>query len=169
MTILRILRSVIASIGVLILITMTMGVVPPAWAESPQPCGSLATDPANGVAGNANIKSAGSAIVPAAGPDVAYCGGGAGPSPLDPFGALVSWVEHGIAPETLLAAGGSAAPPSGRTRPLCPYPQTAIYSGTGDINNATSFHCGGNLEAHNTVCRRRACAVQERGGREPGF
>ena len=85
-------------------------------------------------------------------PGVAHCGGGAGPSPVDPFGALVKWVEHGHAPETLLAAGGSAAPLSGRTRPLCPYPQTAIYNGSGDINNAASFHCGGHLETHATVC-----------------
>ena len=85
-------------------------------------------------------------------PGVAHCGGGAGPSPVDPFGALVKWVEHGDAPETLLAAGGSAAPPSGRTRPLCPYPQTAIYKGTGDINDAANFRCGGNLETHATVC-----------------
>lgn len=85
-------------------------------------------------------------------PGVAHCGGGAGPSPVDPFGALVKWVEHGEAPETLLAAGGSAAPPSGRTRPLCPYPQTAIYKGTGDINDAANFRCGGNLETHATVC-----------------
>jgi len=85
-------------------------------------------------------------------PGVAHCGGGAGPSPVGAFGALVNWVEHGIAPETLLAAGGSAAPPSGRTRPLCPYPQTAIYDGTGDINNAASFHCGGNLETRKVVC-----------------
>jgi len=86
-------------------------------------------------------------------PGAGHCGGEAGPSPVDPFGALVKWVEHGEAPETLLAAGGSAAPPSGRTRPLCPYPQTAIYNGSGDPNIAANFHCGGNLETHATVCR----------------
>jgi feruloyl esterase len=85
-------------------------------------------------------------------PGVAHCGGGAGPSPVDPFGALVKWVEHGEVPETLLAAGGSAAPPSGRTRPLCPYPKTAIYKGTGDINDAANYRCGGNLETRATVC-----------------
>lgn len=84
-------------------------------------------------------------------PGVAHCGGGAGPSPVDAFGALVNWVEHGIVPDTLLAVGGSAAPASGRTRPLCPYPQTAIYQG-GDINQATNFRCGGNLETHSTIC-----------------
>ena len=85
-------------------------------------------------------------------PGVGHCGGGAGPAPVDAFGALVSWVEHGNAPASLLAKGGSAAPPSGRSRPLCPYPQTALYNGTGDINDAASFHCGGNLETPATVC-----------------
>ena len=29
-----------------------------------------------------------------------------------------------------------------RTRPLCPYPQTAIYKGTGSTDDAASFTCG---------------------------
>jgi feruloyl esterase len=28
-----------------------------------------------------------------------------------------------------------------RTRPLCPYPQIAIYSGSGDIDDAANFTC----------------------------
>src|SRR5262245_51485993 len=85
-------------------------------------------------------------------PGVGHCGGGAGPSPVNAFAALVNWVENGVPPQSLLASGGSAAPPTGRTRPLCPYPQTAIYNGAGDINNASSFHCGGNLETQQVVC-----------------
>jgi len=86
-------------------------------------------------------------------PGVGHCGlFSSGPVPVDPFGALVNWVEHGVPPKSLLASGGSAAPPTGRTRPICPYPQTAIYNGSGDINNASSFHCGGNLETSRVVC-----------------
>jgi len=85
-------------------------------------------------------------------PGVGHCGGGTGPSPVDAFGALVTWVEQGVAPETLLASGGSAAPPTGRTRPLCPYPQTAIYNGSGSIDDASNFHCGGDLETREVVC-----------------
>jgi feruloyl esterase len=62
------------------------------------------------------------------------------------FPALVNWVENGIAPEQILAAGG------GRTRPLCPYPQTAIYNGTGSTDDAANFHCDGNLEQPAIVC-----------------
>jgi hypothetical protein len=87
-------------------------------------------------------------------PGMGHCSGGAGPNPsnADAFSALVTWVEHGIPPATLPASGGSAAPSTGRTRPLCPYPQTAIYNGSGSIDVASSFHCGGNLETTEIVC-----------------
>ncbi|HET7503961.1 MAG TPA: tannase/feruloyl esterase family alpha/beta hydrolase [Kofleriaceae bacterium] len=84
-------------------------------------------------------------------PGVAHCGGGNGPQPQALFEALVQWVEHGVAPAQILAAGTT---PSGgtRTRPLCPYPQTAIYNGSGSTDVAANFHCGGNLETRATVC-----------------
>jgi Tannase and feruloyl esterase len=86
-------------------------------------------------------------------PGVGHCGlGSTGPIPVDPFGALVDWVEHGVAPDSLLASGGSAAPATGRTRPVCVYPQTAIYNGSGDINDARNFHCGGNLDTPKVLC-----------------
>jgi Tannase and feruloyl esterase len=28
-----------------------------------------------------------------------------------------------------------------RTRPLCPYPQVAVYHGTGSIDDAVNFTC----------------------------
>jgi hypothetical protein len=86
-------------------------------------------------------------------PGVAHCGGPGGaaganvPQPQNLFGALVDWVENGVAPEQILAGASS-----GRTRPLCPYPQTAVYNGSGDANDAGNFHCGDNLEKLQTVC-----------------
>ena len=77
-----------------------------------------------------------------------HCGGGNGPQPQNLFGALVSWVENGVAPEQIPAQTGGGA----ITRPLCPYPETAVYNGTGNPNDAASFHCGGNLEAPEVVC-----------------
>jgi hypothetical protein len=86
-------------------------------------------------------------------PGVGHCGfGSTGPIPVDPFGAMVKWVEQGVAPESLLAAGGSAAPPSGRTRPVCAYPQRAIYNGRGSTDDAANFYCGGNAEKRAVVC-----------------
>jgi hypothetical protein len=79
-------------------------------------------------------------------PGVGHCGGGVGPQPQAMFDAMVSWVEKGVAPDTVLASGG------GRTRPLCAYPQTAIYNGSGSTDDAASFHCGDNLETNETIC-----------------
>ena len=66
------------------------------------------------------------------------------------FPQLVDWVENGNAPEQIIVSSTVGGVP--RTRPLCPYPQTAIYNGTGDTNNAANFHCGGDLETTATVC-----------------
>jgi Tannase and feruloyl esterase len=60
------------------------------------------------------------------------------------FPALVNWVEHGVAPEQIINQSG--------TRPLCPYPQTAIYTGTGSTDDPSNFRCGGNLEKRQVVC-----------------
>ena len=64
-------------------------------------------------------------------PGVAHCGGGGAnaPQPQNLFGALVDWVEKGVAPDQILGQTTVGGAP--RTRPICPYPQTAIYSGEG--------------------------------------
>ena len=69
------------------------------------------------------------------------------PQPQNLFGALVNWVENGVAPSSILASG-----PPIRTRPVCPYPQTAIYNGSGSTDDASNFHCGGNLETQAVIC-----------------
>ena len=72
-------------------------------------------------------------------PGMGHCGGGA--ATLDQFDmvdAIVNWVEKGQAPEKVIATG-RAFP--GRSRPLCPYPQHAQYSGSGDTESAASFRC----------------------------
>jgi Tannase and feruloyl esterase len=76
---------------------------------------------------------------------------GTGPSPVDPFPVLVNWVENGVAPDSIPALAVAPAVHPGRTRPLCPYPQTAIYHG-GSIDDASSFSCGGNLETTPIIC-----------------
>jgi hypothetical protein len=64
--------------------------------------------------------------------------------------ALVDWVEHGEAPKQILSQ--TTVNNVMRTRPLCPYPQTAIYNGSGSTDDASNFHCGGNLEKREIVC-----------------
>lgn len=75
-------------------------------------------------------------------PGVEHCGGGTGPEPVDPFGALVDWVENGDAPEQLDAAltrDGDVV----RTRPLCLYPAVAVWTGSGSTDVAENFECQG--------------------------
>ena len=85
------------------------------------------------------------------GPGVAHCAGGVGPQPQNLLGALVDWVENGVAPEQVLAQTTTVSGVT-RTRPLCPYPQTAIYKGAGSPDDAGNFRCGGNLEKRQVVC-----------------
>ena len=79
-------------------------------------------------------------------PGVQHCGGGAGPQPQNLFDTMVDWAQNGVAPDSIMSAGG------GRTRPLCPFPQTAIYDGAGDPNVASSFKCGGNIQTKEAKC-----------------
>lgn len=58
--------------------------------------------------------------------------------------ALDQWVEMGTPPTTLIATKFINDDPkqgTARTRPLCPYPQVARYSGSGSVDDAASFAC----------------------------
>jgi feruloyl esterase len=73
-------------------------------------------------------------------PGMAHCGGGIGPDRNDPMTAIINWVEKGQAPASILASrvvNNQVV----RTRPLCPYPQVARYSGKGSIDEAANFRC----------------------------
>lgn len=73
-------------------------------------------------------------------PGINHCGGGEGADTGDLLTVLENWVEHGTAP-TRLTATRSANGAVQFTRPLCPYPQVAVYSGQGNQNDAASFVC----------------------------
>lgn len=66
--------------------------------------------------------------------------GNKGPEKFDPLPYLERWVEQGIAPERIIAANISAGVVD-RTRPLCPHPQVAVYTGSGSTDAAESFVC----------------------------
>lgn len=74
-------------------------------------------------------------------PGMAHCGGGPATDSHDAFKALVAWVETGAAPDKLTGIAGPLSPWPGRTRPLCAYPTTVHYTGTGDGEKADSFTC----------------------------
>jgi feruloyl esterase len=73
-------------------------------------------------------------------PGMAHCGGGIGSSEFDAQTAIENWVERAIVPDRIEAErieGGQVV----RTRPLCPYPQTARYRGSGNSDRSGSFVC----------------------------
>ena len=74
-------------------------------------------------------------------PGMNHCAGGPATDRFDAFGALVTWVEDGSAPERIVATAGPSTPWPGRTRPLCAYPRQSRYTGTGSIEDAASFTC----------------------------
>ncbi len=74
-------------------------------------------------------------------PGMTHCAGGNGTDRFDSVTAIVNWVEAGQAPESIRASR-MVNNQVVRTRPLCPYPQVARYSGSGSIDAAESFSCG---------------------------
>src|SRR5581483_4053852 len=73
-------------------------------------------------------------------PGMNHCQGGPGTDAFDKAAALDEWVESGRRPASIAAAhvtGGVVD----RTRPLCAYPATARYTGTGSTDDAKNFRC----------------------------
>lgn len=70
-------------------------------------------------------------------PGMQHCFGGEGPNAFDMLTALEDWVERDAAPAEVIARN----PVTGRTRPLCPYPQVARYDGDGSTDDAANFNC----------------------------
>jgi feruloyl esterase len=58
---------------------------------------------------------------------------------------LEEWVEKKNVPQAVIATrykiDGDPASGIARTRPLCPYPEVAVYKGTGSIDDAVNFSC----------------------------
>ena len=73
-------------------------------------------------------------------PGMGHCGGGPGPSQFNALAALERWRESDIAPDQITAYHVENNRVT-MTRPLCPYPQVAVYKGTGSTNDAASFAC----------------------------
>jgi feruloyl esterase len=73
-------------------------------------------------------------------PGMNHCGGGDGTDQFDMLSVLEKWVDTKQAPDQIIASrtrGGKVD----RTRPLCAYPQVAVYSGSGSTDDAANFSC----------------------------
>ena len=73
-------------------------------------------------------------------PGMGHCQGGEGAGSFDPMSVIETWVEKGKAPDRIVGAhitGGKVD----RTHPMCPYPQTAQYRGSGSTDDAANFVC----------------------------
>ena len=108
---------------------------------SPQDMVNWYTDMNHGMKGGANFKKTQEFARLFLMPGANHCGGGPATSSIDAFSPLVNWVENGIAPTRIVGTAPANTPFPGRTRPLCPYPQYAHYTDSGDINSEANFVC----------------------------
>ena len=73
-------------------------------------------------------------------PGMGHCAGGPGPNSFDSLSILETWVERGEAPESITAVHRIDGEVD-RSRPLCPYPEVGVYTGSGSVNEAENFTC----------------------------
>ncbi len=73
-------------------------------------------------------------------PGVLHCAGGSGCDEADWAGTIRRWVETGEAPSRIIARKQRGTQVL-RTHPLCAYPMTARYNGTGNTDDAAAFIC----------------------------
>jgi feruloyl esterase len=73
-------------------------------------------------------------------PGMNHCQGGVGTDTFDKMAAIEEWMAKGTAPAQIVASHATDGKID-RTRPLCPYPQTAVYKGAGSTDEAANFSC----------------------------
>jgi len=73
-------------------------------------------------------------------PGVLHCAGGPGPDSVDWATVISDWVENNKAPERVIARKMTAGKATS-ARPLCAYPQHAVYTGKGSTDEADNFVC----------------------------
>ena len=73
-------------------------------------------------------------------PGMNHCQGGVGSDTFDKIAVIEEWMARGTAPAQIVASHATDGKVD-RTRPLCPYPQVAVYKGAGSTDEASSFAC----------------------------
>jgi feruloyl esterase len=74
-------------------------------------------------------------------PGVGHCAPAVGPGSWNIYAVIENWVESETAPDSIVAYQYNSDGTVNRTRPLCPYPTQAKYSGQGDVNDYRNFTC----------------------------
>jgi hypothetical protein len=90
-------------------------------------------------------------------PNATHCGG-AGMTTGVLFNALVNWVEHGVAPDYIVAQVNST-----RTRKVCMYPNTPVYVGSGSTDDQANFVCRTNAQDDPALLAPDATLLQGEG------
>ena len=104
------------------------------WSDAAIPAGNT-IDYFNSVARKMGAKNVDGFVRLYLAPGMQHCGGGPGPNAFNMAPPLERWVEEGAAPGPIIARKDQ------RTRPLCPYPQVAKYTGSGSTDDAGNFVC----------------------------
>ncbi len=73
-------------------------------------------------------------------PGMWHCQGGPGATNFDMIEPLDQWADKGVAPVRVIASHLTKGAVD-RTRPLCPYPQEAQWTGQGSTDDAANFVC----------------------------
>jgi feruloyl esterase len=107
------------------------------WAEPGIPPGNIVTYYGNVQKQTRNAADAVRLFMVAG---MGHCGGGNGTSTFDMVAALDTWRDGGRAPEQIPASRVRDGKVD-RIRPLCAWPKSAVYKGTGSLEEASSFVC----------------------------
>jgi feruloyl esterase len=73
-------------------------------------------------------------------PGMGHCGGGLGPNTFDALSSLDTWVEQAKPPTRILASHITDGKVD-RIRPLCAFPQEAVWKGSGSTDDQANFTC----------------------------
>jgi feruloyl esterase len=109
------------------------------WAD-PQVPALYSVDYFNSVVQHAGKAAVGKSIQLYMVPGMGHCTGGPGTDTFDKVAAIEQWMQSGAAPASIPATHRTNGVVD-RSRPLCPFGQTARYKGTGSTDEAANFSC----------------------------
>ena len=109
------------------------------WSDQQNPA-STSVGYFNRVVNAAGQRAVGTSIQLYMVPGMNHCQGGVGTDTFDKIAVIEEWMAKGTAPAQIVASHLTEGKVD-RTRPLCPYPQVAVYQGSGSTDEAANFSC----------------------------